>query len=236
MKDRKSVRCLREKKKVSSERWLLRQMNDPYVKQAQDSGYRSRSAFKLQEMLDKLDVIKPNLRILDLGCAPGGWCQILKTYTPRRLVGVDLLEVHPLEGLEFLQGDFCSPRVQDFLADQGPFDAILSDAAPLSTGHHMTDLLRISQMVEDVWDVAQPLLAPGGVFLAKAFHTQDIQKLCAFWRTCFEAVSYIKPQASRKESKEIYICAKGYSGTIRSEGLSPFCQESARVESTVPWE
>ncbi|ETZ07216.1 ribosomal RNA large subunit methyltransferase E [Holospora obtusa F1] len=189
---------------------MLRQLTDPYIKQAKISGYRSRSAFKLKEIQEKERIIYQGNRILDLGCAPGGWSQVL-TEIPGVLVwGVDLIDMQPLNNVHFFQGDFSNIEAKSWISKQGVFDGVVSDAAPSSTGHHATDLIRIEHMVEIVWEVTHSVLRPGGFFLVKAFHTQGIQVLLANWKLNFKEVKYLKPKSSRKESKEIYILAKGY--------------------------
>lgn len=210
MTDQRSVQKITKKTKEGSKRWLRRQLNDPYVKQAKTLGYRSRSAFKLLEIQEKEHIIRPGLHILDLGCAPGGWSQIM-THIPKvSVAGVDLLPTEAMPGLDFLQGDFLDPKVQAWIQSKGPFHGVVSDAAPSSTGHHATDLLRIEHMAEMVWSIAKPVLASGGFFLVKAFHTQGIQRLHQEWKKEFKRVQYIKPKSSRKESKEIYILASCY--------------------------
>ena len=201
---------IRKKTTDASKRWLLRQLHDPYVKQAKRSGYRSRSAFKLKEIQDKEKIIHPGSRILDLGCSPGGWSQVMTQIAGVHVWGVDLVCMPPIFRVDFFQGDFNSPETQLWIQGHGPFSGIVSDAAPSSTGHHGTDLVRVEHMVEVVWDVSYPVLQLGGFFLVKAFHTQRIQDLCSHWRQRFKEVKYLKPKASRKESKEIYILAQGY--------------------------
>ncbi|OJU72688.1 MAG: hypothetical protein BGO07_00465 [Alphaproteobacteria bacterium 40-19] len=210
MKDRKKIGSLKRSHKPSSQGWLLRQLNDPYVKQARYFGYRCRSAFKLKEMQEKENFFKKGQRILDLGCAPGSWSQVAKEYTQGFVLGVDLLPCQGMTGIEFFQGDFCEPEIQAQITSKGPFDGVISDAAPSSTGHQATDLLRIGQLAEDIWEFTPGLLRPGGFFLIKAYHTQEVQSLTAQWKQRFQRVSYLKPNASRKESKEIYVYASGY--------------------------
>jgi len=214
MTEHKSIRKITKKTRETSKRWLLRQLNDPYVKQAKSLGYRSRSAFKFQEIQEKECIVKPRYRMLDLGCAPGGWCQIMGSIPDVQVVGVDLLPMEALPNVDFIQGDFSFPEIQEKIGVWGPFHGVVSDASPSSTGHHATDLLRIEHMVEIVWSIAEPLLRSEGFFLVKAFHTQGIQRLQLSWKRVFTSVKYIKPKASRKESKEIYILARGYRGRL----------------------
>ena len=214
MNDHRSVQKILKKTKEGSKRWLRRQLNDPYVKQAKALGYRSRSAFKLLEIQEKERILNPGMHILDLGCAPGGWSQVMTHIPQVSVVGVDLLPTAPIANLEFLQGDFLDAAVQAWIHDRGPFHGVVSDAAPSSTGHHATDLLRIEHMAELVWSIAQPVLAVGGFFLVKAFHTQGVQKLQQEWKKQFKRVQYIKPKSSRKESKEIYILASFYKQSL----------------------
>ncbi|PPE03776.1 RlmE family RNA methyltransferase [Holospora curviuscula] len=204
------MKGIKKKTSVSSKRWLLRQLNDPYVKDAKLSGYRTRSAFKLQEIQEKERIIRPGNRILDLGCAPGGWSQVMTELPGVFVWGVDLVNIQPIPQVHFFQGDFSTPETRLWIQDHGPFSGVVSDAAPTSTGHHTTDLIRIEHMVEVVWNIAHPVLCLDGFFLVKAFHTQRVQELYSHWRRIFKEVKYIKPKASRKESKEIYILARGY--------------------------
>ena len=201
---------------VSSARWLTRQLNDPYVAAAKRQGYRARSAFKLAEIDDKLALIQRGDRILDLGAAPGGWAQVaLERAGPKgRLVGLDLLEIAPFAGATFLLGDVCDPGVAPRLAAAlgGPADLVLSDMAAPSSGHGATDHLRTMALVEAALELAEELLAPGGRFLAKVLQGGTEATLLARLKRDFAKVRHIKPPASRKESRELYVAALGFRG------------------------
>ncbi len=207
---------------LSSARWLQRQLNDPYVEQARRLGYRSRSAFKLAEMDDKLRLIGRGARVLDLGAAPGGWAQVVleRAGETGRLVGLDLLEVAPLAGAVFLQGDVRDPEATAplSLALGGPADLVLSDMAADTTGHAATDHLRTMALVEAALDIAETLLAPGGSFVAKVIQGGTERQLLARLKRGFTKVRHVKPPASRKESAELYVVATGFRDRDRGAG------------------
>ena len=207
---------------LSSARWLQRQLNDPYVEQARRLGYRSRSAFKLAEMDDKLRLIGRGARVLDLGAAPGGWAQVVleRAGETGRVVGLDLLEVAPLAGAVFLQGDVRDPEATAPLAAAlgGPADLVLSDMAADTTGHAATDHLRTMALVEAALDIAEQLLAPGGGFVAKVIQGGTERQLLARLKRGFAKVRHVKPPASRKESAELYVVATGFRGRDAGEG------------------
>lgn len=220
-----SVRLKTAKKRsVSSQRWLTRQLNDPYVQQAQSQGYRSRAAFKLLEIDDKFKILKPGQRILDLGAAPGGWTQVAvqKTTHPTKktsIIGIDLSPMDPIEGAVLLQGDFLAPDSFDRLREHLPSpqghpqaDVILSDMAASSTGHPQTDHWRIIHLIEASLDLVQEVMAPGGCFVAKVLQGGTEHKLLALVKTLFQKVTHFKPPASRKDSSEIYLVALNFRG------------------------
>jgi 23S rRNA (uridine2552-2'-O)-methyltransferase len=198
----------------SQQAWLERQINDPFAARARAHGYRSRAAFKLAEIDDRLRVLKPGARVVDLGLAPGGWTQVAIERGVRDIVGVDLLPVDPLPPAQILQMDFtdpaCGPRLIELLG--GPPDVVLSDMAPNTVGHRQTDHLRIIGLVEAAADFAVGVLKRGGVFVTKAFQGGETGALIAALKRDFAAVRNIKPKASRADSSEIYIVATGFKG------------------------
>jgi 23S rRNA (uridine2552-2'-O)-methyltransferase len=198
----------------SSQAWLERQLNDPFVAEAKARGYRSRAAFKLIELNDKLRLIRRGMSVIDLGCAPGGWLQVLAERGAGRVVGVDLLATDPVSGVEILQGDFTDPAVADRVFAQlgGAPDLVLSDMAPNTTGHRQTDHLRIVGLIETATDFAVRTLKPGGVFVAKAFQGGETAEVIAALKRDFADVRTLKPKASRTESSEVYFVARGFRG------------------------
>ncbi|HEY1751008.1 MAG TPA: RlmE family RNA methyltransferase [Caulobacteraceae bacterium] len=198
----------------SSQAWLERQLNDPYVVEAKARGYRSRAAFKLIELDEKLRLIGRGARVIDLGSAPGGWLQVLLERGAGRVVGVDLLPVDPVGGAQVLEGDFTDPAVADRLAallGAAP-DLVLSDMAPNTTGHRQTDHLRIVGLIEAAADFAARTLRPGGAFIAKAFQGGEAAEVIATLKRDFAEVRTVKPKASRAESSEVYLAALGFRG------------------------
>ena len=199
---------------VASQRWLQRQLNDPYVAAARAQGWRSRAAFKLIEMDDRHRLIRPGARVVDLGCAPGGWSQVAVRRGAGRVVGLDLLAVDPLPGASFLAGDFndadMPARLQALLG--GPAELVLSDMAPNTTGHGATDHVRIVALAELALDFACRVLAPGGAFVAKVFQGGAERQLLEPMKRRFATVRHAKPAASRKESSELYVVATGFRG------------------------
>ena len=204
------------KRSPQSQRWLERQLNDPYVARARAAGYRSRAAFKLAELDEKFRLLKPGGRVVDLGCAPGGWIQVaLRQLGERgRVVGLDLLPVDPIAGATILQGDFqdaeAEKRVEAALGGQA--DLVLSDMAPNTTGHAATDHLRIMGLAELALDFALRVLAPGGGFVAKVFAGGSEKAFLDTLKQRFGMVRHAKPPASRKDSSELYVVATGFKG------------------------
>lgn len=198
----------------SSKRWLERQLSDPYVAAAQREGYRARAAYKLREIDDKHRILTPGARVVDLGAAPGSWCQVAleRIGEQGRVVGIDLLEVTPLVGVTLLQGDMTDPgtpeRVQAAL--DGPADVVLSDMAPNMTGQKRIDQLRVIATVEAALEFAEQVLTPGGAFLAKTLQSGSAQDLLARLKREFAKVRHVKPPASRAESAETYVLATGF--------------------------
>jgi 23S rRNA (uridine2552-2'-O)-methyltransferase len=198
----------------SQQAWLERQINDPFAAKARAHGYRSRAAFKLTEIDDRLKVLRPGARVIDLGLAPGGWTQVAIERGVRDIVGVDLLPVDPLPPAHILQMDFtdpaCGPKLIELLG--GPPDVVLSDMAPNTVGHRQTDHLRIVGLIEIAAEFAVEVLKPGGVFIAKAFQGGETASLIAELKRDFAEVRNFKPKASRADSSEVYVVATGFKG------------------------
>ena len=204
-----------KKRTESSTRWLQRQLNDPYVKQAKADGYRSRAAYKLIEMDEKFGILKGSKRIVDLGIAPGGWAQVARKVVPKaQVVGIDLLEVEPIEGVEIFQMDFMdddAPRVLEE-ALGGKADLVMSDMAANTVGHRQTDHLRTMGLVEAGAWFAVENLEKGGTFLAKVLAGGTDKDLLDLLKKHFKTVKHAKPPASRKGSSEWYVIAQGFKG------------------------
>jgi 23S rRNA (uridine2552-2'-O)-methyltransferase len=198
----------------SSQAWLERQINDPFVVEAKAKGYRSRAAFKLREIDDKHRLIKRGMKVIDLGCAPGGWVQMALERGAGTVVGVDLLMIDPIPPAKIIQADFTDPGCGDRLIELlgGPPDLILSDMAPNTTGHRETDHLRIIGLIEAAIDFALEVLKPGGAFVTKAFQGGETAGVVASLKRNFTAVRHAKPKASRSDSSEVYIVATGFKG------------------------
>ena len=205
-----------KQRSASSQAWLERQLNDPFVAEARARGYRSRAAFKLIEVDDRLHLIRRGARVIDLGCAPGGWLQVLERRGAGRVVGIDLLPVDPLPPATIIQGDFtetgCGERLIELLV--GPPDLILSDMAPNTMGHRQTDHLRIIALIEAAARVARDTLKPGGAFVAKSFQGGESAAVIAELKRDFAQVRTVKPKASRAESSEVYLVALGFRGAV----------------------
>jgi 23S rRNA (uridine2552-2'-O)-methyltransferase len=200
---------------ASSQRWLERQLNDPYVAAAQREGYRSRAAYKLIEIDDKQRLLRPGRRVVDLGAAPGGWSQVaaarVRSLEGRgQVVAIDLLAMAPLPGVVVLEDDFMAPtapaRLQALLRE-GRADVVLSDMAAQGTGHVRTDHLRIMALAEAAADFALEVLAPGGAFVCKMFQGGSERLLLQRLKQAFASVRHVKPPASRAESAELYLTA-----------------------------
>ncbi len=204
------------KRSLSSQKWLERQLNDPYVARAKREGYRSRAAFKLLEIDEKYHILKPGQRIVDLGAAPGGWSQIAakKVGEKGKVVGIDLLPIDPMAGVEFIQLDFLDESAPGKLIEMlgGPADVVMSDMAANTTGHKKTDHLRIIGLAEAAIYFAREILAPGGAFLAKVFQGGTENQLLNDLKRDFAVVRHVKPAASRADSAELYVLATGFRG------------------------
>ncbi|KQZ99608.1 23S rRNA methyltransferase [Mesorhizobium sp. Root157] len=205
--------------KESSRRWLERHLNDPYVQRSKADGYRSRAAYKLIEIDDKHHLLKPGMRVIDLGAAPGGWCQVAAVRTKSNeeaphVVGIDYLEMDAVPGAAILLMDFLDPQAPAKLSEAlgGDPDIVLSDMAAPTTGHRRTDHLRTMHLCEVAADFAMAVLRPGGHFLAKTFQGGTESGLLDALKRNFRSVHHVKPPASRDESVELYLLAKDFKG------------------------
>jgi 23S rRNA (uridine2552-2'-O)-methyltransferase len=213
------------KRSLSSTLWLQRQLNDPYVARARAEGYRSRAAFKLLELDDRYHLLKPGQKIVDLGAAPGGWSQIAAKRVQSaegrgRVIGIDLLDIEQIPGVEFTVMDFQDHDAPDRLKAMlgGKADGVMSDMAANTTGHRKTDHLRIVALAEMAIEFAREVLAPGGFFVAKVLQGGTEQTLLANLKKDFATVRHVKPQASRQDSAELYVLATGFRGAQDSGG------------------
>lgn len=203
-------------RKLSSTLWLKRQLNDPYVVRAREEGYRSRAAYKLTELDEKYHFLKPGSRVVDLGAAPGGWSQVAgrKVLPDGLVIGIDYLDMPPLDGVKLLQKDFLDEDTPAVLKEQlgGQADIVMSDMAAPTTGHKNTDHMRIIALAEAALDFAEEVLAPGGVYIAKVFQGGSEKDLLDRLKKNFEKVGHAKPKASRADSAEMYVVAQGFRG------------------------
>ena len=202
-------------RKVSSTRWLERQLNDPYVRRAKAENYRSRAAYKLLELDERFGLLRGVKSVVDLGIAPGGWSQVVRRQSPQaRIVGIDLLATDPIEGVAILELDFMDDAAPDRLKETlgGPADLVLSDMAANTVGHQQTDHLRTMALVEAGLEFAKEVLRPGGAFVAKVLAGGADHELVAELKRNFATVKHAKPPASRKDSSEWYVVAQGFKG------------------------
>ncbi len=206
-------------RRLSSTRWLQRQLNDPYVIEAKKMGFRSRAAFKLIELDDKFNFLKPGNRILDLGAAPGGWTQIAVERAKSlssgvKVVALDINEMDEMPGATVICHDFMADDAPEILREalNGPADVVMSDMAAPAMGHPQTDHLRIMMLCEAALDFAYQVLAPGGTFVAKVFQGGTENQLLADMKKSFKTVKHAKPPASRKDSAEMYVVALDFKG------------------------
>jgi 23S rRNA (uridine2552-2'-O)-methyltransferase len=202
-------------RKVSSTRWLERQLNDPYVKRARAENYRSRAAYKLIELDEKFGFLRGVKSVIDLGIAPGGWSQVVRRKIPNAaVVGIDLLPTDPIDGVTILQLDFMHDSAPDQLRQAlgGPADLVLSDMAANTVGHPQTDHLRTMGLVEAGLEFATEVLRPGGAYVAKVLAGGADNNLVAEMKRHFTTVKHAKPPASRKDSSEWYVVAQGFKG------------------------
>jgi 23S rRNA (uridine2552-2'-O)-methyltransferase len=203
-------------RKVSSTRWLERQLNDPYVKRAKAEGYRSRAAYKLLELDERFNLLKGVHAVVDLGIAPGGWSQVVRRKSPKAAVaGIDLLPTDPIDGVSILQMDFMDEQAPERLHEalgQAKADLVLSDMAANTVGHPQTDHLRTMALVEAGLEFAKEILEPGGAYVAKVLAGGADNSLVAELKRHFTTVKHAKPPASRKGSSEWYVIAQGFKG------------------------
>ena len=205
-----------KRRTLSSRTWLERQIRDPYVARAKREGFRSRAAYKLAEIDDKYRLLKPGARVVDLGAAPGGWSEIAarRVGAGGRVLAIDILDMKPIAGVEFLKLDFLDhtapQRLKDLLGGQA--DLVLSDMAANATGHRRTDHLRIMALAEAAAHFAREVLAPGGSFLCKVLQGGTEAALLAELKRDFASVKHVKPPASRSDSAELYLLARGFRG------------------------
>jgi 23S rRNA (uridine2552-2'-O)-methyltransferase len=214
-----------KRRTASSRAWLNRQINDPYVARARREGARSRAAYKLAEIDERYKILKPGARVVDLGAAPGGWSEIAARQVggKGRVIALDVLQMKPIPGVEFLQLDFLDPSAPERLkamlgsseaehSDGAKVDVVLSDMAANTTGHRPTDHLRIMALAEAAADFAREVLAPGGAFLCKVLQGGTETVLLAALKREFKTVKHVKPPASRSDSAELYLLAQGFRG------------------------
>lgn len=201
-------------RRPSSQAWLERQINDPFSAEARAQGYRSRAAFKLSEIDDRFKLIRKGTKVIDLGCAPGGWVQIALQRGAGRVIGIDLLPVDPLPPAEMVQMDFTDPAAGPLLMEMlgGQPDLVLSDMAPNTVGHRETDHLRIVGLIELAAAFAVSVLKPGGSFVAKAFQGGETAQIIRDLKKHFAKVQHVKPKASRADSSEVFLVATGFKG------------------------
>lgn len=204
-------------RKVSSTRWLERQLNDPYVLRAKAENYRSRAAYKLLELDERFGLLKGVKAVIDLGIAPGGWSQVVRRKAPQAMiVGIDLLPTDPIDGVTITQMDFMDDlapaRLKDALG--GMADLVLSDMAANTVGHQQTDHLRTMALVEAGLEFAIEILRPGGAYVAKVLAGGADKDLVASLKRNFATVKHAKPPASRKDSSEWYVIAQGFKGSV----------------------
>jgi 23S rRNA (uridine2552-2'-O)-methyltransferase len=206
-------------RRVSSTRWIERQLNDPYVRRAKAEGYRSRAAYKLLELDERFELLKGVKSVIDLGIAPGGWSQVVKRRSPKAaVVGIDLLPTDPIEGVTILQMDFMDDAAPDRLKEAlgGLADLVLSDMAANTVGHPQTDHLRTMALVEAGLLFATEVLRPGGAYVAKVLAGGADNNLVAELKRHFASVKHAKPPASRKDSSEWYVIAQGFKGRLEA--------------------
>lgn len=211
----------KKRRRASSRRWLERQLNDPYVAAAKTEGYRSRAAYKLLEIDDRMTVLSPGLRVVDLGATPGGWTQVAVARVAvgkpggGRVVAVDITAMENTPGAEIIQADIRDESTLALVraALEGPADVVLSDMATPATGHAATDRLRVIGLCETALEFAEEILAPGGAFICKALGSGADAGLLAAVKRAFSQVKHVKPPASRSDSAEIYLVATGFRGS-----------------------
>lgn len=207
------------KRTMSSKLWLERQLNDPFVAAAKREGWRSRAVYKLIELDERFHLFKPGQKIIDLGAAPGGWAQyaakkVQSATGQGKVVGIDLLDIEPIAGVDFTVMDFLAEDAPERLKQMlgGEADGVMSDMAANTTGHKKTDHLRIVHLAELAIEFAREVLAPGGFFIAKVFQGGAEGELLSALKRDFAVVRHVKPKASRADSAELYVLATGFRG------------------------
>jgi len=202
-----------KKRTSSSQQWLLRQLNDPYVAEAKRQGWRSRAAFKMIELDDRFHMLKKGASVLDLGAAPGGWTQVaVQRAGTGKVLAIDILEMEPIPGSEIMMLDFLDSAAPGIIREKlgGPVDVVLSDMAAPTTGHPSTDHIRTVALAEAALDFAVEVLKPGGTFVCKVFQGGAERSMMTILKQRFSQVRHAKPSASRKESPETYLVAQGF--------------------------
>ncbi len=199
----------------SSNNWLKEHFDDEFVKKSQDSGYRARSAFKLEEILDKFNLVNNLNAVVDLGAAPGGWCQVIQKKSPKTefIIGLDLLSIEPIEGVHFIEGDFTTDQVyEELLSVLGSrkIDLVLSDMAPNLSGMNAMDQPRCMLLAEMALEFCQQALQPGGVHVVKLFQGEGFDQHIQNMRQLFNKVVIYKPKSSRSRSREVFAVATGF--------------------------
>lgn len=200
-------------RKISSIKWIERQLTDPYVQKAKKEGYRSRAAYKILEIDEKARLFKRGQTVVDLGAAPGGWCQVAVQKGCKHVVAIDLLAMDEIPGVTFFQMDFMDDDAPNVLIEAlggEQADVVMSDIAHNTTGHQKTDHYKIMALVEAGYDFAVEILKPDGAFVAKVFQGGTEGELLTRMKKDFRTVKHIKPPASRKESPETYVVAQGF--------------------------
>ena len=203
-------------RKISSTRWLQRQLNDPFVLEAKNRGYRSRASFKIIEINDKFKIFKKGYKVLDLGSAPGGWSQIaVDKVGYNNVLAVDILNMDPISGVKFIQQDFLAPEAENRILKEmngEKYDVVMSDMAANTIGDKKLDHLRTMNLVESALFFAKKVLKENGVFVAKVFQGGTEKELLDDLNKSFKTVKHFKPESSRKDSVEMYVVALGFKG------------------------
>lgn len=210
---KKNIKTAR-RRKVSSTRWLERQLNDPFVALAKQKGYRSRASFKILEIDNKFKIFKKNYKVLDLGSAPGGWSQVISQKVGKdNILAVDILDMQPLTGVKFIKQDFLAPEAEQIILNEiggEKYNVVMSDMAANTTGNKNIDHIRTSALVEEAYNFALKVLKEDGTFIAKVFQGGTEPELFKNMKQNFKTVKHFKPKSSRKESVEIYVVAQGF--------------------------
>lgn len=210
---KKNIKTAR-RRKVSSTRWLERQLNDPFVALAKQKGYRSRASFKILEIDNKFKIFKKNYKVLDLGSAPGGWSQVISQKVGKdNILAVDILDMQPLTGVKFIKQDFLAPEAEQIILNKiggEKYNVVMSDMAANTTGNKNIDHIRTSALVEEAYNFALKVLKEDGTFIAKVFQGGTEPELFKNMKQNFKTVKHFKPESSRKESVEIYVVAQGF--------------------------